>query len=404
MTVPKVEVGFVGPARRTAFQLDDATYGLLDSGVLGIGVELVDLTDRLVSLQVRRGRVTPVDVVDAGRAVVVLRNNDGLLDPLNTSSTLYPGVEPRRPVNLYADGVQVYAGFVDDIDLGYSPGGDAIVTLTASDGLARLALAEFPSAGLAVSEQDSGARVSAVIASDSDYWSGTTSVETGDSTLAAGTATGNVLSYLQQVERSEGGFLFVGRSGALTFRNRNAPAANPGGLVLSDVGGTACTPYVELSRQAGVEALFNVVTAVYQGSTAVATEPTSVSDYGFRELDLQTLLLSSAEATQSRVDYEVARRADVLTSVRSVTVDQSSTPSGCSLTLQHDLGDSVTVVFTPPGVTQQTASAVLVGVEQAFTAGRSWRTTFVLAPRDDAQFLILDDVSFGLLDVGALAF
>ena len=348
--------------------------------------------------------MTPVDVVDAGRAVVVLRNNDGVLDPLNTSSTLYPGVEPRRPVNLYADGVQVYAGFVDDIDLGYSPGGDAIVTLTASDGLARLALAEFPSAGLAVSEQDSGARVSAVIASDSDYWSGTTSVETGDSTLAAGTATGNVLSYLQQVERSEGGFLFVGRSGALTFRNRNAPAANPGDLVLSDVGGTACTPFVELSRQAGVEALFNVVTAVYQGSTAVATEPTSVSDYGFRELDLQTLLLSSAEATQSRVDYEVTRRADVLTSVRSVTVDQSSTPSGCSLTLQHDLGDSVTVVFSPPGVTQQTASAVLIGVEQAFTAGRSWRTTFVLAPRDDAQFLILDDVSFGLLDVGALAF
>jgi len=51
VTVPKVEVGFVGPARRTAFQLDDATYGLLDSGVLGIGVELVDLTDRLMSLR-----------------------------------------------------------------------------------------------------------------------------------------------------------------------------------------------------------------------------------------------------------------------------------------------------------------------------------------------------------------
>lgn len=404
MTVPKVEVGFVGPARRTAFQLDDPTYGVLGTGVLGIGVQLVDLSSRLVSLQVRRGRVTPVDVVDAGRAVVVLRNDDGVLDPLNTASALYPGVEPRRPVNIYADGVQVYAGFIDDIDLGYTPGGDAVVTLTASDGLSRLSLAEFPSAGLAVAEQDSGSRVAAVLASNGDFWSGSTSVEPGDSTLAAGTATGNVLSYLQQVERSEGGFLFVGRSGALTFRNRNAPATNPGALTLSDAGGSACTPYVELSRQAGVEALFNVVTAVYQGSTATASDAASVSDYGFRELDLQTLLLSTAEATTQRVEYEVARRADALTTVRSVTVDQSATPSGCSATLQHDLGDAVTVVFTPPGVAQQTASAAVIGVEQAYTVGASWRTTFLLSPRDDATFLILDDVSFGQLDVAALAF
>lgn len=100
MTVAKVEIGFEGPARATAFQLDDPVYGLLDSGVLGVGEALVDLSDRLVSLQVLRGRTDDTEPSQTGRAAVVLRNRDGVLDPLNTASSLYPGVEPRRTINI----------------------------------------------------------------------------------------------------------------------------------------------------------------------------------------------------------------------------------------------------------------------------------------------------------------
>lgn len=404
MTVPKVEIGFSGPSRRTAFQLDNPVYGRLDSGVLGIGVTLVDVTDRLVSLDVRRGRAEQTEPTQSGQATVVLRNRDGVLDPLNTTSSLYPGVEPRRPINIYADDVQVYAGFVDDLDLQYTAGGDAEVIVKASDGLARLALAQFPTAGTAFAQADSGQRVSDVLAAVPEAWSDPTDVDTGDSVLAAGTATGNVLQYLQQVERSEGGFLFVARDGDLTFRNRNNPAQNPGGLIVSDAGGTACTPFVEISRQAGIEDVYNRVTAVHAGSTATATDQTSVDDYGLRELDLGELLLDSLSDTEQLVQFEVVRRAAALTSVKTVTVDQSATSGGCSLTLQHDLGDSVVVVFTPPGVAQQTQTSVLLGVDHRWTVGSTWRTTFSVASRDDDQFLILDDVDYGQLDVGVLAF
>lgn len=404
MTVPKVEIGFVGPARRTAFQLDDPTYGLLGTGVLGIGVAFVDLSSRLVSLTIERGRSLKTEPVSSGRASITLNNRDGELDPLNTASTLYPGVEPRRPVNIYADGVQVYAGFVDDIDLGYSPGGDAIVTVTCSDGLSRLSLADFPSAGLAVSEEDSGARVSSVLASDPSLWTGSTSIDTGDSTLAAGTATGNVLSYLQQVEQSEAGFFFIDRTGQLAFRNRNNPSENPGGLILSDAGGTACTPFSAIERQAGIDDLYNTVVAVYAGTEYSVEDEDSVEDYGLRTLDLGDSLLASVEAVEDRLDYELARRANTLTTVRRIVVDQSATSSGCSLTLQHDLGDSVQVIFSPPGVAQQSQTSAIVGVGHQWTVGTTWRTAFRLSPLDDAVFLVLDDTLYGLLDSGALAF
>jgi len=404
VTVPKVEIGFSGPSLRTAFQLDDPTYGRLDSGVLGVGVTLVDVTDRLVSLNIRRGRNEKTEPTQAGQATITLRNRDGLLDPLNTASSLYPGVEPRRPVNVYADGVQVYAGWVDDLDLDYSPGGDAEVTVSASDGLARLALAEFPVGGTAFSQADSGQRVTDVLNSVPTAWTAGSAIDTGDSTLAAGTASGNVLQYLQTVERSEGGYLFVNREGDLTFRNRNNPAQNPGGLIVSDAGGTACTPFVEISRQAGIEDVYNRVSAIHTGSTVIASDTDSITDYGLRELELGELLLTSESDTQQRVEYEVVRRADALTSVKSVTVDQAATGGGCPLTLQHDLGDSVKVIFTPPGVTQQTQTSVLLGVDHRWQVSGTWRTTFRVGPVDEGAFLILDDVDYGQLDVGALAF
>lgn len=403
MTVPKIEIGFEGPARRTAFQLDDLTYGRLDSGVLGIGETLVDLTSRLLSISVRRGRTDDTDPTQTGTASVILRNRDGVLDPLNTSSTLYPGVEPRRTINIYADNKQVFAGFVDDIDLQYDPNGDANVRVTASDGFSRLSLASLGTAGIPVSEQDSGARISSILAARTDLWPGATSIDVGDSTLSAGTATGNVLSYFRAIEQSEGGFLFISADGKLAFRNRNNPAQNPDDLILSDAGGTACTPFSAIERIAGVDDLYNVISADVNDVDYEVSDQDSIDDYGVRSLDLGTLLLSAADTTD-RLDYELIRRSNPSTRIAKIEVNQSSTTSGCLKTLDHDLGEAVRVIFSPPGVSQQTQEGVIIAVEHMWTVNASWRTTFGLVARDASPFLILDDVDYGQLGVGVLAF
>ena len=134
MTTVRVDIGFSGAGVAETLVLDSATRGLLGEFRLGPFDTLVDLSDRVRSLTVNRGRSDLTEPVLAGRAQVVLDNRDGLLDPTNTASILYPGVQPRRTVNLYADGEQVFSGFVETIGLDYTLDGDATVTVSAQDG------------------------------------------------------------------------------------------------------------------------------------------------------------------------------------------------------------------------------------------------------------------------------
>jgi len=77
MTTVKVEYG-----KGVLFLLGSTTNGVLGTNALGIGEVLIDVSNRVDSLAVSRGRRDVLDPVVAGRSTVVLQNRDGLLDPL----------------------------------------------------------------------------------------------------------------------------------------------------------------------------------------------------------------------------------------------------------------------------------------------------------------------------------
>ena len=391
MTTVRVEYG-----KAVLFELDSAEFGVLDQNFLGVGEVPVDVSDRVVSLSVRRGRQDALEPTRAGQAAVTLRNLDGELDPLNTASALYPGVEPARSLNIWADDIQVFAGIVDDIDLAFDPSGDAVVQVQASDSLSRLALAEFPPAGLAVGEEDSGQRVTDVLASNTDFWDAGTDIATGDSTLAAGTATGNVVQYLNTVARSEGGVLFVGRDGDLVFRNRLfAVTATP--VVLSDDG--ADIAYEGLVRQTSGESLRTVAFGERNGTRRERESTLGLLRFGFRALDLGELLLLTDADVDERLDFELALRSAPNPTVREVRVSQERAQATGVLSLE--LGDPVEVEFTPPGVSAITEEGIVLNIRHDFTVGAGWRTTVGMRPAELSGFLILGS---GRLDVDALAF
>jgi hypothetical protein len=391
VTVVRVEYG-----KAVFFELDSPDFGVLDQNLLGVGEVPVDVSDRVVSLSVSRGRQDVLEPVRSGQASVTLRNLDGELDPLNTASALYPGVEPARSLNIYADDIQVFAGIVDDIDLAFDAGGDAVVQVQASDDLSRLALADFPPAGLVVSEEDSGARVASVLASDSDFWSAGTAISTGDSTLAAGTATGNVVQYLNTVARSEGGVLFVGRDGDLVFRNRLfAVTATP--VVMSDDGSDV--PYETLTRQTSGESLRTVAFGERDGTRLERQSTLGLLRFGFRALDLGELLLLDDAAVTGRLDFELGLRARPQPTVREVGMSQLRGAGTAVLGLE--LGDPVTVKFSPPNVSQVVEEGVVLRLRHDFTVGAGWRTSVGMQPAALTGFMVLDE---GRLGVDALAF
>jgi hypothetical protein len=124
------------------------------------------------------------------------------------------------PAVLDEDGEELFSGFVEDWNYTYPAGGfDAIAEVSASDGFTILAQ-QTMTAGTQVA-QLSGPRVTAVL--DAAGWSAVKrDIGPGQSLLDADVvaASTNVLSYLQLVETSEFGALFIGRQGALTFRDR----------------------------------------------------------------------------------------------------------------------------------------------------------------------------------------
>lgn len=391
MTTVKVEYG-----KAVLFELDSAEFGVLDQNLLGVGESLVDVSDRVVSLSVSRGRQDALEPTRAGQASVTLRNRDGELDPLNTASSLYPGVEPARSLNIWADDLQVFAGIVDDIDLAFDPSGDAVVQVQAFDRLSTLALAEFPPAGLAVGEEDSGQRVTDVLASDSNFWTGGTDIAIGDSTLAAGTATENVVEYLNTVARSEGGVLFVGRDGDLVFRNRLfAVTATP--VVLSDDGSEV--EYESLVRQTSAESLRTVAFGEREGTRLERSSTLGLLRFGFRALDLGDLLLLDDADVSARLDFELALRSRPNPTVRSVRVSQLR--QAITDVLGLELGDPVVVEFTPPGVSAISESGVVLNLRHDFTVGAGWRTTVGMQPAELDGILVLGE---GRLDFDALAF
>ena len=391
MTTVRVEYG-----RAVLFTLDSAEFGVLDTNRLGVGEVLEDVSDRLVSLSVSRGRQDALEPVRSGQASVTLRNFDGALDPLNTASPLYPGVEPARTLNIYADDIQVFAGIVEDIALGFTPGGDAEVQVTASDGLSVLALAEFPAAGLVVGEEDSGTRITDVLDSDARFWTDGRDIATGDSTLAAGTATGTVIEYLNTVARSEGGVVFVGRDGDLVFRNRLfAVTETP--VTLSDDG--TDVDYESLVRQTSGESLRTVAFAERDGTRLERESTLGLLRFGFRALDLGTLFLLTDDDVNDRLDFELTLRAQPKPTVREVRVSQLRATNTDVLGLE--LGDPVIVEFTPPSVAQLTEPGVALNLRHDFTIGSGWRTTIGMQPAVLSGFMILDT---GRLDVDALAF
>lgn len=233
MAVPaySVIVYFDLPVSPVAFQLDNGAMSFLDSVDYRLYSSTpTDVTADVTSVSISRGSDSLLfpDAV-AGTATVTLNNDTGCslgartYDPMNTASPYYGNIIPGRRVDILAGGVKVFTGRVQDWNYSYDVSGRSIATMQCADGLAVLARQQL-SAFTATASQLPGARIGAVLDRTEVQWPGARALDAGKSTLkgdsvAAGT---NVLSYLNQVVKSDVGLLFVAKDGVLTFKDRHS--------------------------------------------------------------------------------------------------------------------------------------------------------------------------------------
>ena len=411
MSTPTIQV-LVGFEQTTGFatpfQLDIDPYGKLNTGTLG-GIEMLDVTSMVRNISINRGRNRDTEQFNAGTASVVFYDPTRQLDPLNESSIYYPFVGPRQPIEIYADNVPIYTGTIADWDLDYDyvEAGN-VVTAQCADNFTVLANMTF--AAWSPVEQLAGARITASLARPEVAYQGPRALDAGSSTLGAGVNFDvedgtNVLSYLQRISVSEGGFLFMDANNALTFIDRRRNINPASGASFTDDG--TGIPYQSLTNQFGDELLFNSVQMQAPGQNVqTASDAPSIARYQasiYSKLDLlnkaPTEVLDLARAFLAIHKDPILRFTGVDLQLAALDVTDQNT------VLSLDLVDVVTVqksfsVGTPASVSEP---LIVSGISHTIRPG-DHRIKLTFEHLDSRSFLTLDNDPLGKLDQNYLYF
>lgn len=395
----------------TPFQLDNDTYGRLapsvspPAGTLG-GIQFVDVTEKVTSITITRGRNRQTESFNAGTASVAFRDPERELDPLNEDSIYWPFVGPRQPIEILANGITIYTGVITDwnLEYDYTLNGNVMVAQCAD---AFTVLANMTMAQWTPSLENTGERIFAVLTRPEIDYQGPYNIDFGASELGAyqvnqGT---NVLQYLQTITASEAGWLFIDASGRLRFLNRRTTLNPSPDIEFTDDGSGVA--YQSLTNQFGDELLFNSVQMQSPaGAVQTAQDTNSIALYQAQQYSKLDLLNSSTGEVQDLANAFLGLHKDPLLRFTGVSVQMAAQPPAHQDDiLTAELVDVVSVeksfaTGSPASVTQ---IVIVSGVSHAITPG-SHVVNFTFENIDQRAYLTLDHPTLGKLDSNRLAF
>ncbi len=406
----KVELGLnLGQGDPFSFVLDDAIRGELDNTDFTLGGErFFDISDRLVTTSIRRGKSQALDRIDAGVVAITVDNSDRTFDPLFPDGPFFGQLIPRRSVRISANNQPVFRGFIDDFDIQYEPGKQSVVRIDVSDALSVLAnsgLEEFtPDSEL------SGARINAVLDRPEVAWpEELREIDPGNSVMLdvdvqEGTGT---LEYLQLVSSSEFGDIFIGKAGRIIFRERNAVPNVPDLTFSDELADASEIQFADVNIVFGSENLYNRISlenADLFPEEAFAEDADSQAIFGPRTFQQSGLLVQEPEQLQFLADFLLARFKEPQYRFEAVTVVLDTlTTENQDRVLDLEIGDIVNVRFEPSDIPPAIEQLVkIIGINHDWNPA-SKNITFALERLDFAIF-ILDNEVLGVLDQDRLAY
>jgi hypothetical protein len=410
MTVPvmQVLVGFQSTTGfGTPFQLDDAFYGVLDTagrGTLG-GLTFVDLTSIVESVNITRGRNRQLDQFNSGTATIAFNNQTEVLNPSNTASPYYPFVLPRCPVQILANGIPIYTGLVTDWNLDYDISNKDMMYASCADNFTVLANQALNA--VTPSAQATGARINTILDLTEIAYQGARSIDTGSSTLGAYAIDQDTvcLNYLQQINTSEQGYLFMSANGTLTFKGRSS-VLNPVAGATFNTDGTGL-PYQTLINQYGDELLYNyIITQSPAGAVQTTSSADSIALYQAQQYALTNLLNSTTTEVAGLGNYLLGKYQNPIlrfTGLSTQLTALSEANQNIALTLDLTSICSVVKNFVVGTPATETQTLIVSGVSHSITPG-SHVISYTFESTDGNQYLTLDDSIFGTLDNNLLSF
>jgi len=324
--------------------LDNTSYPL--SGAI-----FYDVTAKVKSISIQRGKNRQLDQYDQGLANVVLNNNDRTFDPEYAASPYFGQIIPKRQIRISSGGVIQFFGLIDDWNLFYNPDGDSTVAAACSDATSSLATQFIATRTNDV--QLSGDRINTILSLPELAWPvAQRDIEVGAMELGADIIPDNTnaLAYLRTIEKSEPGSFFISKAGSVVFRDRRA-SSNAQAVILADDG--TGIPYTNIVVEYGSENLANEValTSAITSTQAVARSLDSIDTYGIFSLNQTGLLINNDSdlVELSKLYANKYKDPEYRFNSIDVLVDQRTLPQQ-ELLLALELSDVVEIKLTPNGI------------------------------------------------------
>jgi hypothetical protein len=256
-----------------------------------------------------------------------------------------------------------------------------------------------------VTAETTNARINTVLDYTEVQYQGARNIGTGSSTLGASASSSsfniadgtNLLTYLQLVNTSEQGYLYVAADGTLTFKGRSSVLNPVSGATFSYTGSIS---YQTLLNSYGDELLYNyIVTQSPAGVQQVANDTTSIAQYQSQSLNLTNLLNSTVAEVAGLGNYLLGKYKNPVLRFTNVSTQMAAlSEANQNICFNLDLTSIATVVknFTTGTPATESQTLIVSGISHNITPG-SHIYSLQFESTDGNQYLTLDDNIFGTL-------
>lgn len=329
---------------------------------------LYDVTDRVKSVSISRGKSRELDRFTTGQATIVFTNQDRAFDPFYDSSPYFGDIKPRRRIIIDtivgSSTATQFTGIIEDWDLNYDVGGLSDAAIACADGFILFGgqQLEFGTA----TPQTTGERLEAILdRPEVDWPTADRDIDTGSGVLGADVIEQgrDVLEYMQLIETTELGQLFMTKTNSVAFRDRNRGVVFAEIEFSDDPSSTLDPiPYRSIAVTYGTEFLYNRAVVTNLGGNPQTSENTSsIAEYGVSSLEMNGILVSNDTQSADIAAYltnvfgEPELRIDSLrVQLSGLLLDQQNQ------VLSLDLGDIIRVGFKPNNIGDRIVQEVQV--------------------------------------------
>jgi len=410
MTLPSVSVFFdfsLGPVFGIAFTIGDPANGRLGYNVLADQAsDVVDISNQVGKISIRRGYNLLQDQFQAGTASVRVYDPTGAWNPQNTSSPYYGKLVPLRKMRILGNNEYLFSGYTTSYNYIYPKDQEiGFVDIELSDAFRLFNMANVTAITGQAAGQTTGTRINKIL--DTVSWpTSMREVETGNSTVQADSATSRTsLNAIKNVEFSEQGAFYVGTTGNAEFHQRKtiiqSSGANPT-IFANDGTGIG---YSNIKFAFDDKLIINQANITRTGGTLQnAYNSASIDKYfphSFSTTDL--VVETDAEALNIARTY-VATRAETTIRIDALTLDLNTPDydAGVTAALTLDFFSTAQIKNVGQDGTVIQKTLQIMGVNHEITPN-SWNTTFTTSEPIVDGFIIGSSL-YGIIGTSVMTY